>query len=419
MSLASENRIEPDPYKVDLTEINMSDSLLYEQGLARRYFQRLRREAPIHFLENSPVGPFWSITKFKDILEISRNHKDFSADSSRGGHILGYEDWLSADPEMPMMIAMDPPRHGIQRSAVSPAMAAPNVRKMEAGIRKNASDILNSLPEDDIFDWVEKVSVELTMRTLAVLFEFPIESIDKLKRWSDLMLAVPGNGVIDSWEQRKKEILEMARVFRELRNERKGRTDAFDIVSLIANSLDADSLTEEEFLGNIGLLVIAGNDTTRNSLTGSVLALNLFPTEEAKLRASPQLIPNFCSEAIRWQTPVTHMKRNVVRDTKIDGYSLKEGDKVVMWYTSGNNDEDVIENGDTLLADRPNANNHLSFGFGIHRCVGSRVAELQLRIAWEEMLKRFRSIEVVGSPVRLRSHVLDGYLELPVRVKRF
>ena len=201
-------------------------------------------------------------------------------------------------------------------------------------------------------------------------------------------------------------------------NERKGRTDGFDLVTMLANSLDAESITDAEYMGNVALLIVGGNDTTRNSLSGSVLALNLFPDEDRKLRASPELIPNFCSEAIRRQTPVAHMKRTALRDTTIRGQQIKEGDKVVMWYVSGNRDDEVIERPDELIADRPKARNHLSFGFGLHRCVGNRLGELQLRIAWEEILKRFSSVEVVGDPVRVRSNVLNGYSDLPVRVRR-
>jgi len=412
---------EPDPYRLSLDDIDMSDARLFENDLAHRYFARLRKEAPVHFRANSAVGPFWSITKFDDILAVSRDHETFSADSAHGGHILGYETWFRDDPElqMPMMIAMDPPRHSLQRRAVSPAMAAPNVKKMEAEIRKNAGDILDALPNEETFNWVEKVSVELTMRTITILFGFPIEKRHQMKRWSDLPMSVPGDGVVDSWDQRKRELLAMAEVFRDLRRERRGCKDAFDIVSMIANSLDADSINEDEYMGNIALLIVAGNDTTRNSLSGSVLALNLFPEQERKIRTSPALIPNFCSEAIRWQTPVTHMKRNVLRDTVIAGQEIKAGDKVVMWYTSGNRDEDVLEKPEELIADRPNASNHLSFGFGLHRCIGNRLGELQLRIAWEEILKRFQSVEVVGDPVRLHTHVLNGYSDLPVQVKRY
>ena len=412
--------LEPDPYAVPLEAINVSDGRLFEHNLAGAYFKRLRNEAPVHYCPDSDFGPFWSVTKFEDILEVDRNHKIFSADSSRGGHLLGYEIWFRDDPElqMPMIIAMDPPRHDVQRRAVSPIVAAENLKKMEKGIRESACDILDSLPENETFNWVDLVSIELTTRTLAVIFGFPFEEQRRLTRWSDVVLAIPGDGIVETWDQRKAELQEMSAVFLGLWNERQGQNDNFDLVSMMANSLDAESMTQAEYLGNVALLIVGGNDTTRNSLSGSVLAMNLFPEENAKLRARPELVPNFVSEAIRWQTPVAHMKRTALEDTVLRGQKIPAGDKVVMWYVSGNRDDEVIENPERLIVDRPKARNHLSFGFGVHRCVGNRLGELQLRVAWEEILKRFSSVEVVGEPVRVQSNVTMGYSELPVRVKR-
>lgn len=409
-----------DPYAVPLDAIDMSDARLYEENLAHAYFARLRAEAPVHFRPESAVGPFWSLTKFEDILEVDRDHKTFSADSSNGGHLLGYEIWFRDDPElqMPMIIAMDPPRHDVQRKAVSPVVAAENLRNMEPGIRQSACELLDALPENETFNWVDAVSIPLTTRTLAVLFDFPFEEQTRLTRWSDVVLSVPGDGIVETWEQRKRELKEMSQVFLDLWKAREGRTDGFDLVSMLANSLDAESMSEAEYLGNVALLIVGGNDTTRNSLTGSVLALNLFPDEFEKLRQDPGLIPNLVPEAIRWQTPVSHMKRTALRDTEIRGRRIAEGDKLVMWYMSGNRDEEVIERADELIIDRPRARNHLAFGFGVHRCVGNRLGELQLRIAWEEILRRFATVEVVGDPVRVRSNVLNGYAELPVRVRR-
>lgn len=412
--------LESDPYAIPLESINVSDGRLFEHNLAGAYFKRLRNEAPVHYCPDSDFGPFWSVTKFEDILEVDRNHKIFSADSSRGGHLLGYEIWFRDDPElqMPMIIAMDPPRHDIQRRAVSPIVAAENLKKMEKGIRESASEILDSLPENETFNWVDLVSIELTTRTLAVIFGFPFEEQRRLTRWSDVVLAIPGDGIVETWDQRKAELQEMSEVFLGFWNERQGQNDNFDLVSMMANSLDAESMTQAEYLGNVALLIVGGNDTTRNSLSGSVLAMNLFPEENAKLRAAPELVPNFVSEAIRWQTPVAHMKRTALEDTVLRGQKISAGDKVVMWYVSGNRDDEVIENPERLIVDRPKARNHLSFGFGVHRCVGNRLGELQLRVAWEEILKRFSSVEVVGDPVRVQSNVTMGYSELPVRVKR-
>lgn len=375
----------------------------------------------MHFSEGSACGPFWSITKFQDIIDVANNHKLFSADSSHGGHLLGYEMWFKSDPDLqlPMIIAMDPPRHDVQRKAISPVVAADNLKKMEAGIRDSAIDILDALPEGETFNWVDKVSIELTTRTLAVLFDFPFDEQRKLTRWSDVAMSIPGDGITESWEQRKQEMLEMKARFESMWHARKSHTEGLDLVSMLATTLDSDTMSSAEYMGNVVLLIVGGNDTTRNSLTGSVLALNRFPQENEKLRANQELIPNFVSEAIRWQTPVAHMKRTALADTAIRGKKIRKGEKVVMWYVSGNKDEEIFERPHELIVDRPRARNRLSFGFGLHRCVGNRLGELQLKIAWEEILKRFKTVEVMGDPTRVYSNITMGYSSLPVRVERY
>jgi cytochrome P450 len=171
-----------------------------------------------------------------------------------------------------------------------------------------------------------------------------------------------------------------------------------------------------ELLGNMMLLIVGGNDTTRNSMTGGVLALNQYPEEYAKLLAAPDLIPNMVDEIIRWQTPLAHMRRTVASDVEYGGADFKQGDKVVLWYLSANRDEDVFPDGERFQIDRPNARDQLAFGTGIHFCMGAHLGRMQLQVLWEEIMKRFSRIEVTGEPARVRSNFVRGYSRLPVRL---
>jgi len=274
------------------------------------------------------------------------------------------------------------------------------------------------LPENEPFNWVERISIELTIQTLATLFAFPMEERADLTRWSNYAFATPGDGLIDSWDERRAVMMEMKERFERLREERKNKPDGFDMISMIANPIDGAALSSEEYMGNVILLLVGGNDTTRNSMTASVLGLNRFPEQNRKLRDNPTLVPSFCSEAIRWHTPLPQMKRTALRDMEIRGQKIREGEKVVMWYISGNRDEDVFDNPHDFIIDRPNVRNHMAFGFGLHRCVGNRLAELQLRLVWEGILKRFKDVEMVSDPVRVRSNAINRYSDMQVKVRR-
>jgi len=235
-------------------------------------------------------------------------------------------------------------------------------------------------------------------------------------RWSDVATARPGSGIIDSEEQRRAELLECAAYFTDLWNQRVNSEPKGDLISMLAHGDATRNMEPMEYLGNIILLIVGGNDTTRNSITGGLLALNENPDQYQKLRDNPDLITSMVSEIIRWQTPLAHMRRTALSDTVLGGKEIKKGDKVVMWYVSGNRDEEAIENPNSFIIDRARPRQHLSFGFGIHRCVGNRLAEMQLRIVWEEILKRYQKIEVVGEPKRVMSSFVKGYETLPVRI---
>jgi cytochrome P450 len=295
-----------------------------------------------------------------------------------------------------------------------------NLARLEPIIRERAAVILDACPIGEEFNWVDKVSIELTTMTLATLFDFPWEDRRKLTRWSDVATAAPDSGIFDSTDpeeaetQRRTELYECVDYFMRLWNERVNSPPAGDLISMLAHGESTRNMDRMEYLGNLILLIVGGNDTTRNTISGSVLALHQNPEQNAKLRADPSLIPSMVSETIRWQTPLAYMARRATRDVELRGKTIKAGDKVAMWYVSGNRDEEAIERPNDYIIDRERPRHHMSFGFGIHRCVGNRLAELQLKIIWEEILKRFPAIEVVGAPTRVLSAFVKGYETLPV-----
>jgi cytochrome P450 len=303
---------------------------------------------------------------------------------------------------------------------VQPVASPRNLVVLEPLIRTRVREILDGLPVGETFDWVDTVSIELTTGMLATLFDFPYEERRKLTFWSDMATASPEQvGSADATEEeRRAALMQCLEEFTVLWKERvdKAPGERLDFVSALANADATRGMDPMEYLGTLILLIVGGNDTTRNSITGGVVALNEHPAEYQKLRERRELIPNMVSEIIRWQTPLAHMRRTATRDTEIAGRKIAKGDKVVMWYVSANRDDAVFERPNELLIDRENARQHLAFGIGVHFCMGSRLAEMQLRVLWEETLARFRQVEVVGDPVRVRSNFVKGYSRLPVRV---
>jgi cytochrome P450 len=402
-------------FSMPLDQIDPSDSLLFADDTVGHYFARLRRDAPVHRTHSPMFGDFWSVTSWEHIMAVDTNHQVFSSDWSNGG--IAIQDRPLTE-RLQMFIAMDPPKHDVQRLAVSPIVAPGNLANMESLIRERTQRVLDTLPRGETFDWVDKVSIELTTMMLATLFDFPFEERRLLTWWSDIATTNPDidKTRVSSWEERQAELVKMAQYFTRLWNERVNAPPKTDLISMLAHGPATRNMPPLEFLGNLVLLIVGGNDTTRNSMTGGLLALSRYPEEWAKLRANPALVDSMVSEVIRWQTPLPHMRRTATEDVELGGQKIRKGDKVIMWYLSGNRDETMIPDADRLIIDRPRARQHLSFGFGIHRCVGNRLAELQLKILWQEILKRFESIEVLGEPTRIRSNFVRGYSSLPVRI---
>lgn len=421
---ATSAEVNTDPYSIPIEKIHPAQPALFQQDKHWGFFERLRKEDPVHYTADSPFGPYWSLTKYKDIFEVDTDHERFSSAGGitiGGGGVGGGGQRAETGPAQQqqfqgfsMFIAMDPPKHDEQRATVTSIVAPPSLAELEGTIRTRAGEILDSLPVGETFNWVDRVSIELTTQMLATLFDFPFEDRRKLTMWSDIVTSGPTSGMTP--DERRAELLVCLEYFTRLFNERQQQTPKNDLISMLAHGEATKNMQPFEFLGNLILLIVGGNDTTRNSISGGVKFLNENPAEYDKLRADPGLINNMVSEIIRYQTPLAHMRRTATQDVEVGGKLIRAGDKVVMWYISGNRDEDYIDEPNSFLIDRPKARQHLSFGFGIHRCMGNRLAEMQLRVLWEEIMKRFEKVEVVGEAARTHSTFVHGYTELPVRV---
>jgi cytochrome P450 len=407
-------------YATPLDEFQVHDIDHFTSDTLWPWFERLRAEDPVHYTRESEYGPFWSITRFADIVACESDVARLSSSQVHGGITL-FEPPEGANREQfsedrANFIALDPPRHDAQRNAVAPMFTTPSLAELEPLIRSRAATILDELPVGETFDFVDKVAVELTSQMLATLFDFPFEERRLLPKVSDMILSGPA-------ETPEIEIARQAEMFAiltkmvNLWDDRARNQGGRDLISLLAHNPATKAGDDpQKYMGNIILLIVAGSDTTRHSISGGLHALNQHPAEYAKLRANPALIPSLVPEIIRWQSPVAYMRRTALADVDIGGKTIRKGEKIAMWYVSGNRDERAIERANEFIIDRARPRQHAAFGFGIHRCLGQRLAEMQLRVVWEEMLRRFPLIEVVGEPRRLRSNFVKGYEYLPVRI---
>ena len=401
-------------YATPLGAFDVSNPELFRGDTLWPWFERLRHEDPVHYCPQSAFGPYWSVTRHKDIIAVDSNHRVFSSDSELGGITI----FDGPQPrEQSSFISLDPPDHDMQRRVIAPMFAPDSIKVLEPLIRTRAAAILDELPRGETFDFVDKVAVELTSQMLATLFDFPFEDRRLLPRASDLILAQPGpDSVVQTEEQRQVEFFQIFGKIVPLWDERLKKPPQHDLISMLCHNPATCKSAPEAYLGNIILLIVAGSDTTRHSITGGLLALSQNPDQYDKLRANPALIESMVPEIIRWQSPVAHMRRTALSDIELGGKQIKKGEKVIIWYVSGNRDEEAIDRADEFVIDRERPRQHVSFGFGIHRCVGMRLAEMQLRIMWEEILRRFPRIEVVGEPKRMNSNFVKGYDAMQVRI---
>lgn len=408
---------QPDPLDVSRAE-------LWAEDRWQEPMRQLRAESPIHYTERSKFGPYWSVTTYKPIQHIEALPKIFSSSWEVGGITVagdGIDHMEEDEVPMPMFIAMDPPQHTAQRRTVAPAFGPAEVERMRRDTVTRTAAVLDSLPVGAPFDWVEKVSIELTTQMLAILFDFPWEDRHKLTHWSDVLGDIESFG---SEEQRKFRLataFEMGASFKSLWERKAQSPGKHDLISIMLQSDAMKHMSHEEFMGNLILLIVGGNDTTRNSMTAFAYGLSQFPDQRAILETNhdPELAVNAMHEIIRWQTPLAHMRRTALEDTELFGHQIKKRDKLALWYASANRDESVFPDGDKIIVERENARRHLSFGYGIHRCVGARVAELQLTTLISEMQKRRLRVNVIAEPVRVPASFVHGYKSMQVELERY
>ncbi len=405
-------------------EWDVSRPEIYAENRWQPIFREMREQAPINKITGSDFNDYWNVTTLKPIQHVEALPDIFSSSFEHGGiTIVSDDDLLEQIPEdqrivMPMFIAMDRPKHTEERRVVAPAFTPGEMVRMSDDIRARTAELLDSLPVGKPFDWVDLVSIELTTQMLAIIFDFPWEDRRLLTEWSDWAGDVELFRTEENRKKRLEKLYEMGAYFQRLWDERLNRGEGPDLISRMIHS-PMKNMTQWVYMGNLILLIVGGNDTTRNSMSGYAFGLDQFPDEREKLEKNPDMITNAVSEIIRWQTPLAHMRRTALEDYDLFGAPIKQGDKIAMWYISANRDETVFENPDKLIVDRQNARRHLSFGYGIHRCVGARLAELQIRILLEEMAARRLRVNVVGKPDRVAACFVHGYRKMMVELSRY
>ncbi len=413
-------RRNPDAHPVHTDPRDVSRSDIYVEDRWQPIFAQMRAEAPINHVSGTPYGDYWNVTTVKTIQHVEALPELFSSSWEFGGITIGEPRVDQVDKfQLPMFIAMDRPQHTGQRRTVAPAFTPAEMERMSTEIRARTAEVLDGLPWGEEFDWVDKVSIELTTGMLAILFGFPWEDRRLLTFWSDWSGDVEIGLVPELIEHRHAILHEMGHYFTRLWNERANAEPTPDLISMMIHSEAMKDMGFNEFVGNLVLLIVGGNDTTRNTMSGIVKAFDDFPEQRAKFEADPSLIPNAVQECIRYVTPLAHMRRTATADADLFGHEIKQGDKVVLWYISANRDETVFENPDELDITRDNARRHVAFGYGIHRCVGARLAELQLRILLEEMHARRMRVRVTGEVERVRANFVHGHRKLGVTLEKF
>jgi len=410
----------PEVYPPPSGKWDVGRAELFNEDRWEPVFRQMRAEAPINKVTGTIHGDYWNVATLKPIVHVESLPEVYSSSYVHGGVTM--HDWprdMSLDLALQSFISMDRPDHTERRRVVAQAFTPSEMVRLAGEVRQRTGALLDSLPEGEVFDWVSQVSVRLTTAMLAVIFDFPREDMDLLGFWSDWVGAIEAGKIAEVTQGRTRAKLEMADYFRDLWEDRRKRGGGEDLLSRMIRSDALGGINEIEFTGTMTTLVTGGNDTTRNTMSGLVHALNLFPDQRDLLERDHTLVDSALPEIIRWVSPLCHMRRTALADADLFGHPVKAGDKLVLWYISANRDESVFDDPDRFWIERPNARRHVAFGYGIHRCVGARLAELQLRTLTEELLARRVRVHLAGEPQRCGGAFLHGYHKLPVTIERY
>jgi cholest-4-en-3-one 26-monooxygenase len=395
-----------------LSEVEIFDPDVFVRGVPHEAFQLLRKEAPIHF-HHEPNGPgFWVVSKYEDVVTVGKDPGRFS--SHRGGtNILDYPPEDLSTIQL-LMLNMDPPQHNKFRRLVSQGFTPRMVGKLEKRIQESARAIVDNIAQKGECDFVRAVAAELPLLVIADLLGIPPEDRDKVFDWSNRLIGFDDPEFQTSLEDGKQAAFEMWQYANELAETKRGKASD-EIVSVLLNAeVDGIGLTEMEFDAFFLLLSVAGNETTRNLISGGLLALIENPEQRARLVADPSLVPSAVEEMLRWVTPVMYFRRTATRDTELRGVPIKENQKVCVYYSSANRDEDVFPDGNRFDVGRT-PNEHLAFGVGQHFCLGNSLARMEIRAMFEEVVRRLPDMELAGPVRRLRSNFINGFKQIPVR----
>jgi cytochrome P450 len=402
-----------------------------DQQRAHEIFSRLRKEDPVGWCPEPYGRGFWAVTKYNDIQYVSKNPQLFSSDGHLGGIVLEDPDEVAArikaergiEPERigvfeggRSMITMDPPEHTAHRRMVAPGFTPNKLDALEDHIRDRVNNILDRIADKPDCEFVESVAAELPIQMLAELFGVNQEDRHKLFEWSNIVIGGEDPDISSSREHVVNAFMEMAMYGFGLAEDRKQNPGNDLITMLVQPNADGEIMSNEDYISAFVLLVVAGNETTRNSISGGVLALSQYPDQWQKLLNDRTLIPKAVTEIIRWVAPVIYMRRTALADTELGGKQIKKGDKLALWYMSGNRDEEVFTDPFTFDVSRSEAR-HLSFGFGQHLCIGWRLAEMQLTVLLTELLDRFPDISATGEVDRMRTNFLNSIKRMPVVLK--